>query len=91
MIFGTSEDVTRIPPSEDQKKMSRLFQKAWATFAGDPVDGLSTMMGWPEFNLGTETLIRLGYENQPVAEFVNPSLYDAPCSTVELAAIATGQ
>lgn len=89
-IFGTSEDVTGIAPSDDEKTMSRLFQRAWAAFAEDPVSGLSKVLSWPEFDPATNSLIRLGYQNQPVAEFVSPSLYDAPCSTVQLAAIATG-
>ena len=90
MIFGTSEDVTGVAPSEDQKTMSRLFQRAWAVFADDPVAGLSKVLGWPDFSPGTDSLIRLGYENKPIAEFVEENLYDAPCSTVELSAIATG-
>ena len=90
MIFGTSEEVTGIQPSEDQKTMSRLFQRAWAIFADDPTEGLSKALGWPGFRPDTDTLIRLGYENQPIAEFVDENLYDAPCSTVELAATATG-
>ena len=90
MVFGTSEDVTGVAPSEDQKTMSQLFQKAWAAFANDPQKGLSDVMGWPEFNKDEDTLIRLGFENQPIADFVSDDLYAAPCSTVELAAIATG-
>ncbi len=89
MIFGTSEKVTGIAPSEGQQTMSRLFQRAWAVFADDPVGGLSKVLGWPEFRPETDSLIRLGYKNEPTAEFVSPKLYDAPCSTVKLAAIAT--
>jgi cholinesterase len=90
MVFGTSEDVSGIPPSEDEKVMSRLFQRVWVAFADDPVDGLTKVLGWPTFAAGGETLIRLGFENKPVAEFVSPSLYDAPCSTVRLGALVTG-
>jgi carboxylesterase type B len=89
MVFGTSEDVTGDPATEAEKEMSAIFQKAWAAFADDPVEGLEKVMGWPVFSPDDETLIRLGNENQAMAEFVSPSLYGSPCSTIVLGSLAT--
>ncbi|KAL0939828.1 carboxylesterase [Colletotrichum truncatum] len=89
MIFGASGDVSGIPPSETQRQLTRLMQSAWAAFANDPENGLSEVLGWPKFDLNGESLIVLGKGNDPEPQFVKPALYDAPCSTVTLGALAT--
>ena len=88
MIFGASGDVSGIAPSADQKKLTKIMQKAWFSFIDDPSCGL-TKLGWPKFDPAGNTLIRLGNDTKPQVEFVNPSIYDAPCSTVTMGALAT--
>ncbi|UQC81173.1 carboxylesterase [Colletotrichum lupini] len=65
------------------------MQSAWAAFANDPADGLSSVLGWPKFDQKEESLILLALENNPEPQFVKPSAYDAPCSTVTLGALGT--
>ncbi|KAL9094494.1 MAG: hypothetical protein Q9165_003344 [Trypethelium subeluteriae] len=82
MVFGASQDVTGLPESAPEMQMQRLFMKAWATFAEDPVNGLVDVLGWPKYHPNNSTLVRLGYNNTPTAEFVNPMLYDSPCASL---------
>ncbi|KAK1962265.1 carboxylesterase [Colletotrichum sublineola] len=89
MIFGASEDVSGIAPSVPQKQTTALMQKVWATFANDPLDGLSSVIGWPKFDPSEESLILLAFENNPEPQFVKPGVYDAPCSTITMGALAT--
>ena len=88
MIFGNSGIVSGISPSKPEEQTTALMQRAWAMFAEDPARGLLDM-GWPEYDPSSKSLIRLAYNNRPAADFVKPSVYDAPCSTVELGALAT--
>ncbi|KAL2881438.1 hypothetical protein SGCOL_003003 [Colletotrichum sp. CLE4] len=89
MIFGASGDVSGIQPSDAQRKTTALMQSAWATFANDPVDGLSSVLGWPKFDPNEESLVLLAVDNDPEPQFVKPSTYDAPCSTITLGALGT--
>lgn len=84
MIFGTSEDVTGIAPSEAEAQTTTLMQRAWATFAEDAESGLQRMLGWPEYNEMTESLILLAFENDPTPNLVNPNVYDSPCPSIKL-------
>ncbi|KAK1984890.1 carboxylesterase [Colletotrichum cereale] len=89
MMFGGSENVSGIAPSDPQKQTTALMQKVWATFANDPLNGLSSVVGWPKFDPSEESLILLAFENNPEPQFVKPEVYDAPCSTITLGALAT--
>lgn len=88
MIFGASEDVSGIAPTQDQKELTKIMQHAWFSFSDDPQSGLSRL-GWPEFDPNTESLILLGKDTQPRVDFVKPSTYDAPCSTITMGALGT--
>ncbi|RFU81540.1 hypothetical protein TARUN_699 [Trichoderma arundinaceum] len=88
MIFGTSEDVTGLPTTEDQRNLTNIMQTAWATFANDPVDGL-TRLGWPQFDENEDSYILLGDDNRPMARFVAPSDWNTPCSTVTFGLFGT--
>ncbi|KAF9871021.1 carboxylesterase [Colletotrichum karsti] len=89
MVFGASGDVSGIPPSGPQRRMTELMQRAWAAFAGDPEKGLSDVLGWPRFEPEEESLVLLAEGNEPGARFVRPGEYDGPCSTVTMGALAT--
>lgn len=83
MVFGGSEDVSGLPKNEEQRKMDMVFMEAWAAFAKDPRKGLKKL-GWPRYDPSTESLIRLGYNNEGKATFVKPDVYDGVCSNVTI-------
>ncbi|KAL1842997.1 hypothetical protein VTJ49DRAFT_3474 [Mycothermus thermophilus] len=87
MIFGGSEEVSGIAPSEEQKKVTKEMQKAWFVFAKDPEDGLEKELGWPKWNPDEDTLIGLAYNNQAGVQTLDPATYDAPCSTITMGAL----
>lgn len=89
MIFGGSADVSGLPTVADQRALTRVMQKAWFEFSDDPKNGLSSKMGWPKFDPATKSLVVLGKDDSPKPEFVKPSDYDAPCSTITLGALGT--
>ncbi|KAK1846017.1 carboxylesterase [Colletotrichum chrysophilum] len=89
MIFGASEDVSGIPPSDAQRETTKVMQRAWAAFANGPGNGLSQVIGWPKFNPETDSLVLLALDNNPQPRFVKPDVYGAPCSTVTMGALAT--
>jgi hypothetical protein len=41
--------LAELPDSADEKKMIALVQNAWATFAQDPLNGPTKVMGWPRY------------------------------------------
>ena len=55
MVFGTAQDVSGLPNDDIEEKTISYFQKAWATFARNPTNGLSKTMGWPLYNNITGT------------------------------------
>lgn len=89
MIFGASRDVSGLPTSADQRKMTALMQRAWSSFSDDPWAGLTTRLGWPRFDRAAKTLAVLGEGNRPRLKLTRPSEYDEACSTVTLGALAT--
>ncbi|KAJ4258047.1 hypothetical protein NW762_008187 [Fusarium torreyae] len=88
MVFGASEDVSGIPPLADQQKLTKIVQHAWFSFSDNPSSGLS-QLGWPKFDPSRKTLIEIGKGTKPRVDFVKPSVYDAPCSTITMGALAT--
>ncbi|KAK3984712.1 cholinesterase precursor [Cladorrhinum sp. PSN332] len=88
MIFGASADVSGLPMTGEQRRLARVMQKLWFTFASDPHNGL-TEVGWPPYNPDSNTLVQLGLDNKSEVKLVHPSAYDAPCSTVMMDALGT--
>ena len=84
MLFGNSGDVSGVAPSEEQERLTGVMQRAWVAFAMDPRGGLEKF-GWPRYVEGEETVVRLGYENSAVPDFVRPEVYGRNCSGVVLA------
>ena len=60
------------------------MMKAWATFAKDPKEGLTKVMGWPTYDPERPTLISLGGKNSSKIEFVDREVNDAACKTHKL-------
>lgn len=81
MLFGNSEDVSGIAPTADQERLTEIMRNAWVAFARDPESGLNEF-GWPRYEAGEETLIRLGFTNSPQPDFVRPELYAGKCEGV---------
>lgn len=91
MVFGASADVSGLPTTSEQRQLTGVVQKAWASFAEDPSAGVARVMGWPMFmgEDGRDSLVELGLGNSPTPGFVQPGKYDSPCSTVTLGALGT--
>jgi carboxylesterase type B len=49
MILGTTEIVTNVADTTDEKAVMKMMSKAWAEFAKDPVSGLAKL-GWPRYD-----------------------------------------
>lgn len=84
MVIGNSEGVSGIAPSAQELELVGTMQKAWAAFAGNPNDGLTTEMGWPKYDADAETLILLGYNTTSEVKLVEPAVYDSVCSDLDL-------
>ncbi|KAF3059049.1 alpha/beta-hydrolase [Trichoderma afarasin] len=88
MIFGASADVSGLPTTADQRSLTKLMQHAWFTFSNNPTSGLSSL-GWPQFNKKKASLIVLGQNNRPKAQFVSPSVFDLTCPNITLAGLGS--
>lgn len=91
MIFAASGDVSGIPASEGEVRVTRLMQRAWAVFCEDPRKGLveaAAGVGWPEFDPESRSLVRVAVGNRPGVDFVDPGVYDGACGNVTLGALA---
>ncbi|PVH69198.1 carboxylesterase [Cadophora sp. DSE1049] len=65
-----------------QNATGRYMRGAWAAFAKNPKEGLASYGGgWPQYEPGEDTLIRVAYDNQTGTNLANPALYDAVCSS----------
>jgi len=84
MVLGVSQDDSDLPESGPEMHLQAYMMRAWAAFADNPVNGLTKEIGWPTYNSGEATLIRLGFINSPCANFALPSTYDSPCSGLNL-------
>jgi len=83
MQFGNSGDVSGIAPGEEQQELTGVMQRAWVAFARDPRGGLGEF-GWPRYEEGERTVVRLGHEKSAVPDFVRPEVYSWNCSGVVL-------
>lgn len=83
MIVGNTEGVSGIAPSDEEAKLTQTMQKAWAAFAADPSDGLTSVMGWPKYQASSDTLLLLGYNTTSAVKFVDPMEYDFACEGLE--------
>ncbi len=73
MIFGTADLLGPNTPAEDGT--SKYIQSAWAAFARDPENGLV----WPQYDPDSDTLVKLGFENNTEAVYGPGDEYDGLC------------
>ncbi|CAA9964651.1 PnbA Carboxylesterase type B [Pyrenophora teres f. maculata] len=78
LVFGTAQDISGLPNSPAENRYIDYIQGAWAAFARDSQKGL-TQYGWPEYKSGNATLVELAYNDNILATFVDPLIYDKPC------------
>ncbi len=94
MIFGNSEVVSGgLATSLDQRKLTRLMQRAWALFARRPETGLMEELGWPVFDPedGEKTLVRLGLANVSRTTLGYWREYAEGCGMVRMGGLWAGE
>lgn len=77
MLFNTAPN-SPIAATTEQISIGKYMRGAWAAFAKDPTNGLTTY-GWPRYDPSKDTLVRLAYNNITGANLINPRRYDADC------------
>jgi len=78
LVFGTTEFISNIPDTAEEKKLVDLMQRAWTGFAKNPTDGL-TKLGWPLYSDKEPSLIVLGGVNSSAVTFEKSSKFDKGC------------
>lgn len=81
ILFNTAPAVP--DATAEEISIGKYMRGAWATFAKDPTNGLTTY-GWPSYSVSNASLIRLAFNNVTGTNAVNPSLYDANCAFVDI-------
>ena len=83
IIWRTTQDATNVANIPVEALVSNNLNAAWAAFAKDPASALSKApFSWPQYKEGANTLIRLGYDNETSASYIDPVTYDEACSTL---------
>ena len=83
-LWQTSADASGEADTPAERSISRYLAGAWASFAKDPAGALSSPpYSWPRYETNGDTLIRLGYNNETRASYVDPVTYDLACEVVE--------
>ncbi|GIK07729.1 hypothetical protein Aspvir_003396 [Aspergillus viridinutans] len=78
VLFDTvAQDL--IASTAEEVAIGRYMRGAWAAFARDPVSGLERYDGWPQYEAGEKTLIRLGFSNKTGPNLALGNLYDNGC------------
>lgn len=81
-MFGSSEQITKVDSTWQERSLGRYMRSAWASFAADPDKGLDRIMGWPQYSSmvnGTKGLVLLGMNNSTRAEYGSRGNWDGDC------------
>lgn len=84
VLFNIFPTGAGMPASTTEEiEIGQYFRGAWAAFAKDPVNGLSNYGGgWPGYDVGAQTLIRLAYQNLTGTNLALGSMYDTGCPVI---------
>ncbi|KAF1816769.1 alpha/beta-hydrolase [Eremomyces bilateralis CBS 781.70] len=86
LIFGNTGLGDNGPDTENETKLIKKIRAAWTGFAKDPVRGLSKL-GWPQYDLQTESVIVIGGRDSDAITFESPSVTDqGVCNSTALKA-----
>ena len=80
-MFGSSEEVTGMESTWEERLWGAYTRGAWAAFARDPEGGLEGY-GWKRYDEGNASLALLGLENHTMPVFESAEKWDAGCSPV---------
>ncbi|TVY84374.1 Cholinesterase [Lachnellula suecica] len=91
-LFGTFPSGSGVPNSTaEELEIASYIRGAWATFAKNPTDGLSTYQGgWPTYSPADVTLARIGYNNMTGANLARGNEYDGACSQIVSGNVVSG-
>jgi cholinesterase len=83
VLFDTLPVGSGIPATTNEEAaIGKYLRGAWAAFAKDPKEGLKGYGGgWPLYEPGKETLVRLGYQNKTGTNLGDINLYDGQCNS----------
>jgi carboxylesterase type B len=84
LLFDIVPSGVEIPGNTPEEiEIGNYFRGAWATFAKDPVNGLTNYGGgWPSYDVGKQTLVRLAYQNQTGTNLALGNTYDTSCPAI---------
>ncbi|KAI9049098.1 hypothetical protein LZ554_006946 [Drepanopeziza brunnea f. sp. 'monogermtubi'] len=86
LLFNTAPN--SIPATPEQVSIGNYMRGAWAAFAKDPANGLTTY-GWPRYDTSQDSLVRLAYDNITGPNLINPLRYDADCFLLNVSSTDT--
>ncbi|KAF2106962.1 Alpha/Beta hydrolase protein [Lophiotrema nucula] len=81
LILGKVEEAAYEDVSAEMEKAEGYLIDAIGAFVRDPQSGLSKY-GWPKYEAGSKTLVKLFGNETAGVEFVDPASYDAACSSL---------
>lgn len=82
LIMGTTQRKQNTTPDEpEQAILIKNVMTAFAAFVKDPDNGLSKL-GWPQYKPGTDSLIRLGFNNSGTISYGPAEQYDKNCPSL---------
>jgi cholinesterase len=84
IIFNTPPTGGHVPnDTASELTLMKYMSGAWAAFAKDPMNGLSTYQGgWPAYDPSTSTLVRLGFNDSVGTNLALPETYDSDCGII---------
>ncbi|KAK2010867.1 carboxylesterase [Colletotrichum eremochloae] len=84
VLFDTSPQ-SPVASTPQQLEVGRYLRSAWAAFAKNPTSGLLQFNGnqtWPNYQLDTSNVNRIGFQDQTGTDLVLGSTFDVWCTLV---------
>ncbi len=75
-LFGSSEQVSKMDSTWQERAVGTYLRGAWAAFAACPAFGLEGY-GWSRYSNTTDSMVLIGVGNDTGPSFASPSSYDA--------------